>query len=106
LTARDALNYVLTQPSGLSADVTKANLAVTGVTAVNRTYDSTAVATLGGTAAVTGFVGDTVSVSGTGAGAFANPNAGVAQARDGQRLQPERAGCDELQRAATCGCNS
>jgi hypothetical protein len=33
LDGADALNYVLTQPSGLSADVTKANLAVTGVTA-------------------------------------------------------------------------
>jgi hypothetical protein len=79
LDGADALNYVLTQPSGLSADVTKANLAVTGVTAVNRTYDSTAVATLGGTAAVTVLGLDSVSVSGTGAGTFTDQHVGVAK---------------------------
>jgi hypothetical protein len=50
---------------------------VTGVTASNKVYDSTLTATLGGTAAVAPFAGDTVTVAGPGVGAFATKNVGT-----------------------------
>ncbi len=46
LSGADAGNYVVEQPTGLSATVNKANLAVSGITAVNKTYDATTAATL------------------------------------------------------------
>ena len=80
LTGADATNYVAVQPTGLTANITPANLTVTGVTATSRTYDGTTVASLGGSASVTGFGADVVSVSGVGSGSFANKNAGVGKA--------------------------
>ncbi|OEC32557.1 hypothetical protein A7D25_23510, partial [Pseudomonas sp. 21C1] len=76
----DAGNYVVTQPTGLTASVSKANLAVSGIAAVNKTYDATTGATLSGTAAVSALGSDIVSVTGTGAGSFADANAGVGKA--------------------------
>ena len=75
----DAGNYVIAQPAGVTADITRANLAVTGVNAQNKVFDGTTTATLGGTAAVTALAGDTVSVSG-GSGAFADANVGNGKA--------------------------
>ncbi|MFA6016223.1 MAG: YDG domain-containing protein, partial [Gallionellaceae bacterium] len=80
ISGTDAGNYVLIQQSGLTADITKANLSVTGVSATNKTYDTTLTATLTGTAAVTALSGDTVNVAGTGAGAFADKNVGISKA--------------------------
>jgi hypothetical protein len=80
LTGADAGNYLVVQPTGLTADITQANLNITGVTTANRTYDATTVASLGGSATVTGFGADVVSVSGTGTGSFANKNVGSAKA--------------------------
>jgi hypothetical protein len=74
----DAGNYVLTQPT-TTADITAKVLAVTGITANNKTYDGNAVATLNtGSAALVGVVsGDTVTLVTAGAtGAFNNPNVG------------------------------
>jgi vacuolar-type H+-ATPase subunit F/Vma7 len=76
LTGTDAANYVLSQPAGLTADVTQASLAVSGVTASNKVYDATTTASLGGTASVSGLSGDSVSVAGTGAGSFTDKNVG------------------------------
>ena len=70
LSGNDAGNYNLVQPTGLSADISKADLAVTGLTAANKTYDTTTIATLGGTASVTALAGDTVTVGGTASGSF------------------------------------
>ena len=53
ISGTDAANYALVQQSGLTANVTQANLSVTGLTASNKTYDTTTNATLGGTASVT-----------------------------------------------------
>jgi trimeric autotransporter adhesin len=77
LMGTDAGNYSIVQPTGLTASITTASLAVTGVSAANKVYDTTTTATLTGTAAVSGFAGDTVSVAGTGVGAFANKNVGT-----------------------------
>ncbi|WP_323144252.1 YDG domain-containing protein [Massilia phyllosphaerae] len=72
----DAGNYNLVQPAGLNADIGKADLAVTGITANNKTYDGTTVATLSGNATVGAFGADAVSVAGSGTASFANKNAG------------------------------
>ncbi|MGK5037045.1 YDG domain-containing protein [Janthinobacterium sp. LB3P118] len=72
----DAGNYVVTQPTGLTATISKADLVVSGISAVNKTYDAGTGATLSGTAAVSGLLSDNVSVVGTGSGSFADANAG------------------------------
>jgi filamentous hemagglutinin family protein len=76
----DASNYTVVQPTGVTANITPASLAVTGVSANNKVYDTTTTATLSGTAAVTALGGDTVTVGGTGNGAFANKNVGNGKA--------------------------
>ncbi|MBS7778532.1 MBG domain-containing protein [Acidovorax sp. CCYZU-2555] len=70
-----ASNYSVTNPTGLSADITPKPLTVTGMNASDKVYNGTSEATLtGGT--LSGFVGsETVSFSGQ-TGSFANPNAG------------------------------
>jgi filamentous hemagglutinin family protein len=80
LTGTDAGNYTLVEPTGLSANITPASLMVTGVTANNKVYDATSAATLSGTAAVTALGKDSVTLNGTGVGAFANKNAGIGTA--------------------------
>ncbi|WP_180287958.1 YDG domain-containing protein [Janthinobacterium sp. 35] len=80
LSGADADNYVVTQPTGLTASVSKASLAVSGIAAANKTYDATTGATLSGTAAVSALGSDSVSVAGTGAGSFADANADVGKA--------------------------
>ncbi|WP_296268083.1 YDG domain-containing protein, partial [Pseudomonas sp. UBA6562] len=80
LTGSDAGNYTLVQPSNLTADIAKANLAVTGVTAADKVYDGTTAATLNGTAQVNAFGNDAVALSGTGTAAFADKNAGTGKA--------------------------
>ncbi|MFS2035879.1 YDG domain-containing protein [Polaromonas sp. CT11-55] len=79
LSGADAGNYVIAQPSGVTANITPATLAVTGVNAQNKVFDGTTAATLGGTAAVTALAGDVVAVGG-GHGAFADPNVGNGKA--------------------------
>jgi len=76
LSGADAGNYIILQPTGLTADITPATLTVTGIFANDRVYDGTAAATLGGTANVAALGSDQVSVSGTGVGVFADPNIG------------------------------
>ncbi|NIA53508.1 filamentous hemagglutinin N-terminal domain-containing protein [Massilia sp. TW-1] len=76
----DAGNYNLIQPTGLTANIAKANLAITGVTAANKTYDGTTAATLNGTATVSAIGSDVVSVGGTGSATFADKNAGTGKA--------------------------
>ena len=60
--------------------ITAANLAVSGLTATNKVYDGSTVATLGGAAAINPVVGDTVTLSGAATGTFANSNVGTAKA--------------------------
>ena len=80
LTGADAANYNLVAPTNLTADIAKASVSVTGVTANNRDYDATTNATLGGTAAVAAFGSDVVTVTGTASATFADKNAGIAKA--------------------------
>jgi filamentous hemagglutinin family protein len=80
LTGADAANYNLIAPSGLIADIAKANLSVTGVSASDKIYDATTAATLSGTAVVSAVGGDVVNVTGAGSATFANKNAGSGKA--------------------------
>jgi hypothetical protein len=83
-------NYTLTGFTG-SLTITNKPLTISGLTASNKVYDATTTATIGGTAALqvarapgTGtsldgnpYTGDTVTVGGTPAGAFASSNVGT-----------------------------
>ena len=75
-----ASNYSLTQPTGLTAGITARSLAVSGISAQSKTYDATQTATLIGTAAVGPLGSDVVTVTGTGAGLFADKNVGTGKA--------------------------
>jgi len=73
----DAANYALTQPSGLTADITPASLTATGLTATGKVYDGTATATLSG-GTLSGVLGNDV-VRAALSGAFSDKNAGSAK---------------------------
>ncbi|TXT33778.1 MAG: Large exoproteins involved in heme utilization or adhesion, partial [Comamonadaceae bacterium] len=73
-------NYSLASGQTAAASITPANITLTGLTASNKTYDGGTTATVTGTAAVTALAGDSVSVSGTASGAFADKNVGTAKA--------------------------
>jgi hypothetical protein len=81
ITGTDSGNYSLAQPTGLSADITQAPLSVIGVTAKNKVYDGTAIATLYGTASLSGVISsDTVNLSTAGVTAtFDTKNVGAAK---------------------------
>jgi len=80
ISGADANNYNLLQPSGLSAEITKADLWVTGVTAQNKVYDASTTATLSGSASITALAGDSVNLGGSASGGFANKNVGTGKA--------------------------
>ena len=68
LSGSDASNYLLTQPSGLAANIFTKELTVTGLTVISKVFDGNTSATLSGTPALNGIVtGDEadVSLSGT-----------------------------------------
>ena len=71
----DSANYSLTQPTGLSADITPKGLTVSGSTASNKVYDQTTAATVTGGTLVGVISGDAVTL--TQAGNFAAVNAGT-----------------------------
>ncbi|MFT3794777.1 YDG domain-containing protein [Flavobacterium sp.] len=73
LTGADAGNYTLTQPIGLSANITALGLTLTGLSGVNKVYDRTNTASLSGTAVLGGFVlSDDVFAIGTPTATFNN----------------------------------
>lgn len=74
LAGTTAGRYTLTQPTGLTANVTTATLSITGAAAANKTYNGTTAATITGT--LSGILlTDTVTLNGT--GTFADANAGT-----------------------------
>ena len=78
----DAGNYVLALDTATAhADITPANLYVTGLTAANKVYDATTAATLTGTATISPLGSDAVTLGGSQVTAvFANKNAGNGKA--------------------------
>jgi len=73
-------NYSLTQPTGLSADITAKALTVSGTTVANKVYDGNATATLSNGTLVGVVAADAANVTLTQAGTFADKNVGVAKA--------------------------
>ena len=70
-------NYTVSQPTGLSADITPAALTVTGAAVTTKTFDGNTNAVITGT--LTGVIGgDDVTFIGTGAFANAGPGTGIA----------------------------
>src|SRR5581483_10061594 len=80
LSGADASNYTLVEPTGLAANITAAQLAISGLTANNKVYDATTGATLSGTALVSALGNDVVSLGGTGTAVFGNKNVGTGKA--------------------------
>jgi YDG domain len=73
LTGADAGNYTLTQPTGLTANITPKGLDVSGLSAQNKVWDGNTTAQITGTAALDPneiIAGDVVSVTGTPTGTF------------------------------------
>ncbi len=79
LSGADAGNYLLAPLPSLSADITRATLSLAGLSAANKVYDATNLATLFGTAAITALGNDLVSISGLAVGSFADKNVGTAK---------------------------
>jgi hypothetical protein len=78
ITGSSVANYTLTQPTGLTANITAKNLTITGITANNKEYDGTTTATLSGTPSLVGVIGgDNVVLSGTPVANFNTPDVGV-----------------------------
>ena len=77
LTGADAGNYVVRQPTGLTASIRKADLSLTGLIATDKVYDATTTAALAGSASLSGVMGsDSVSLGGTQTATFADKNVG------------------------------
>ena len=75
-----ATNYTLTQPTGLSANITPASLSVSGATAQNKVYDGSTSATVSGATLVGLYAGDVVTLTNATSGTFADKNVGTAKA--------------------------
>ena len=78
LSGAAAGNYILTQPSSTTANITQATLTVTGLAGNNKVYDATTAATASGTATLSGVIdGTSVTLGGTPVYAFASANVGT-----------------------------
>lgn len=75
LAGTKAGNYSLTQPTGISANITAKAVTVSGATAQNKPYDGTNATTITGVTLGGLISGDNVTVSG--GGTFASPNVGT-----------------------------
>jgi hypothetical protein len=78
LTGADTINYSLTQPTGLTADITKKELIVTGATASNKTYDGTSATAISGIALEGVILGDDLVIADSTA-TFDNKNVGTSK---------------------------
>lgn len=77
LSGTTASNYTLSQPTGLSANITAKPLTLASAAASNKTYDTTTAAVISGN--LTGIINpDVVTLSGTGTFASANAGTGIA----------------------------
>jgi hypothetical protein len=77
LSGDDSAKYIFDQPT-LSADITAAELSITGLTGDDKIYDGTTEASASGTPVLSGLIsGDDVTISGTPVYTFASPNVGT-----------------------------
>ncbi len=77
LSGTDAGNYTLTQPTGLTANISAKPLTVAGTAVANKTYDATTAATLSNGTLVGVVLADASNVTLTQAGTFATQNVGT-----------------------------
>ncbi len=63
LTGAQAGNYSISQPTGLTADITPETLTITGISISPKVYDNTATATIAGTAALSGVLAGGVTLN-------------------------------------------
>ena len=111
LTGAGATNYTLAQPAGLSANITAAGVAITsGITANNKVYDGTPVATISSNNVVLNGVvgGDTVNVSLSTngySGELYQPECRHGHRGDGERADADGRQCDQLHADAAGGIN-
>ncbi len=73
----DVGNYLITDQSSATANITPLSVQLTGLTGSDKTYDATTLATLNGSAAVATLAGDDVTLNGTAIGNYASKNAGA-----------------------------
>ncbi|WP_326941689.1 two-partner secretion domain-containing protein [Actimicrobium sp. GrIS 1.19] len=73
-------NYLITYANNTASTIDRANLSISGVTALDKNYDASTVALLAGTAQVTALGQDVVNVAGVGSGAFADSSVGAGKA--------------------------
>ncbi|MFC1549221.1 YDG domain-containing protein, partial [Candidatus Omnitrophota bacterium] len=76
ISGADTGNYTLTQPTGLTADITPKALTVTGTVAANKVYDGNTTAALSGATLVGVIGGDDVALGNDTTGAFAQTTVG------------------------------
>ena len=76
----DVGNYNIVSANSMKADITRASLVVSGLSAANKVYDGTAAAVLAGAPAVSPLGSDQVGLQGTAGGVFANNNVGNGKA--------------------------
>jgi len=77
LSGADAGNYTLTQPIGLTADITAKELTVSGASVTSKIYSGTDAATIVGATLVGVISPDVVTISGGGTFATANVGSGI-----------------------------
>ncbi|WP_316819367.1 beta strand repeat-containing protein, partial [Pedobacter nyackensis] len=76
-------NYNLDQPTGLTANITAKSIAITGINISDKTYDSNTIATISGTATLSGLLPDDVAdvtLGGTPSATFTTAGAGTSKA--------------------------
>ncbi|MCU0444680.1 MAG: YDG domain-containing protein [Microscillaceae bacterium] len=78
LSGAQAARYSLSQPTGLTGNITARNLSISGLTANNKVFDGNTTATLSGSASLVGIQGvDAVTLSGTPTATFASSSVGI-----------------------------
>ena len=78
ITGTDSGNYTISQPTGITADITVKALTITGISISNKVYDGNTTATISGTAAYSGLVGgESFSVTGTATAIFGDKTKGT-----------------------------
>jgi hypothetical protein len=108
LSGVSALNYSVTAPTGLKADITAKGVTVVGLSGVNKVYDRTTAATVSGTAALSGVIpGDTVTLGGTPVFSFASASVGtdITITATGYALSGDQAGNYSLTQPAGLKAN-
>ena len=77
LSGADATNYVLVQPTGFTANITRRQLSFSNVAAASKVYDRTTTTT--GSLSLVGIVGSESVLANVGAAAFVDKNVGTAK---------------------------